>query len=65
MPIELEAAIINSLKNFEHSNDQPMLYSTDVHKLGEVIIPFVKTQMDKAREMMQYQEVRQQLTLDL
>ena len=65
MPIELESAIINSLTNFEYSNDQPMLYSTDVHKLGEVIIPFVKTQMDKAREMMQYQEARQQLTLDL
>ena len=56
MPIELQSAIINSLKNFEMSNEQPKLYSTDVHNLGQVIIPFVKSQLDKARVMLQNKE---------
>ena len=53
MPIELKLAIDNSIKNFEIANDQPNLFSTEVHSLGEVIISFVGSQLDKAREMMQ------------
>ncbi|MBU0487433.1 MAG: RloB family protein [Bacteroidetes bacterium] len=51
MPVELESAIRNSLKNFETENEQPKLYSTEVHHLGQVIIPFVKHQLDIAKEM--------------
>ena len=51
MPIELEAAINNASKNFETHNSQPKLLSTEVHNLGVVILPFVKIQLDKAKEM--------------
>jgi hypothetical protein len=52
MPVEIETAIINSIKNFHAENGQPVLFSTEVHTLGEVIVPFVKKQLDKAKEMM-------------
>jgi hypothetical protein len=52
MPIELQSAVNNSLKNFEMENEQPKLFSTAVHNLGLVIIPFVKSHLDKAKEMM-------------
>ncbi len=51
MPIELASAIENALINFEVENDQPKLYSTEVHNLGLVILPFVKIQLDKSKEM--------------
>lgn len=51
MPIELESAINNSLINFEIENEQPKLYSTEVHILGRVIHSFVKNQLDIAKEM--------------
>lgn len=51
MPIEMETAITNSLQNFSIENNQPTLYSTEVHNLGQVIIPFVKDQLEKARLM--------------
>ncbi len=49
MPIEIETAIKNSLSNFEVENEQPSLFSTEVHNLALVIIPFVKGQLEKAR----------------
>jgi len=52
MPIEIENAIMNSKSNFQTENNQPALYSTEVHLLGDVIVPFIKTQLDKAKEMM-------------
>lgn len=52
MPIEIENAIVNSKANFQIKNEQPNLYSSEVFYLGEVILPFVKVQIDKAREMM-------------
>ena len=51
MPIELESAIKNSLKNFEIENEQPKLYSTEVHVLGQVIHAFVGNQLEKAKQM--------------
>ena len=51
MPIELESAINNSLINFEIENEQPKLYSTELHILGRVIHSFVKNQLDIAKEM--------------
>jgi hypothetical protein len=51
MPIELERAIENSMKNFEVENNQPKLYSTELHNLGLIILPFIKVQLDKSKEM--------------
>ena len=51
MPVELQLAIDNALKNFESENNQPKLFSTEMHNLGKVILPFVKIQLDKAKEM--------------
>jgi hypothetical protein len=52
MPIEIESAIKNAMANFNTNNGQPSLYSTEVFELGKVILPFVKEQIDKAKEMM-------------
>lgn len=51
MPLELENAIENSIKNFEIENNQPRIHCTEVHKLGLVILPFVKEQLDKSKKM--------------
>lgn len=51
MPIELITAITNSKINFEYENDQPKVYSTEVHNLGEIIFSFVNTQLQKAKDM--------------
>lgn len=51
MPIELKFAIKNSLENFEIENEQPKLYSTEVHVLGQVIHSFVQNQLEKAIQM--------------
>jgi hypothetical protein len=51
MPIELKLAIENSVKNFEIENQQPNKYSTEMHNLGLVILPFVETQLEKAKNM--------------
>ncbi len=53
MPIELSAAIENSINNFESTNNQPKLYSTEVHLLGQIVLPFVKDKLKIAKEMMQ------------
>jgi len=52
MPVELKSAIENSIKNFEIENNQPKIFSTQVHSLGETIISFVGNQLEKAKEMM-------------
>lgn len=57
MPIELTTAIENSTKNFNITNNQPNLFSTEVHNLGKVIISFVGKQLDKARQMMKDQQL--------
>lgn len=51
MPIELEKAIENSIKNFEVENNQPKIYSTELHNLGLIILPFIKEQLDKSKKM--------------
>jgi hypothetical protein len=51
MPVALENAICNSEANYVIENDQPILYTTEVHKLGNVILPFVKNQLLKAKKM--------------
>jgi len=53
MPVELKSAIANSVKNFEMNNNQPAVFSTQVHNLGDVIVSFVGSQLDKAKEMTQ------------
>ncbi|MBC7488392.1 MAG: RloB domain-containing protein [Cytophagaceae bacterium] len=52
MPIEIQSAMTNSLTNFETENDQPKLFSTEVHNLGQIIIPFVADQLAKAKGML-------------
>lgn len=47
MPIELKSAITNSEKNYTSENDQPKVYSTQVHRLGKVILEFVGSQLDR------------------
>ncbi len=51
MPVLIESAINNSLINFETENSQPKLYSTELHKLGKVILHFVKEQLLKSIAM--------------
>jgi len=49
MPIEIEAAITNSVTNYsEEKNCQPSLYSTQVHELGKVIYQFIKNELNNA-----------------
>lgn len=52
MPVELEVAIHNAKMNCQLEYGQPIMYATEVFSLGEVILPFVKVQLDKAKEMM-------------
>lgn len=42
-PALIENAIINAKKNYNEVNGEPDLYSTEVYKLGELILPFVKS----------------------
>lgn len=42
-PAQIENAIINAEKNYKEVNGEPDLYSTEVYKLGELILPFVKS----------------------
>jgi hypothetical protein len=43
MPAKMEEAINNAKMNFNTINGEPDLYSTEVYKLGETILPFVKS----------------------
>ena len=52
-PVEIETAMANAAQNFELEHEQPTLYSTDVFRLAKIILPFVKNQLDKAKEMME------------
>lgn len=51
MPIQIEIACENSYKNFISVNNQPDLYSTDLHNLGKVILSFIKEHLDKAKSI--------------
>lgn len=42
-PALIENAIGNAKKNYKEVNGEPDLYSTEVYKLGELILPFVKS----------------------
>lgn len=55
-PVEIQSAIKNSVKNFEIENEQPKLYSTEVHNLGLIITSFVNEQLEKAKEIIRNQE---------
>lgn len=53
MPIEIDTAISNSVSNFElGENKQPALYSTDLYRIGNVIISFIQNELIKAKEKM-------------
>lgn len=52
MPFEISSAIENSRNNFQSEKSQPDLYSTEVHLLGMVILPFVESQLKLCRERM-------------
>lgn len=41
-PAKIDSAINNASANYEECNDAPVLYCTEVFKLGKVIYPFVK-----------------------
>lgn len=41
-PAKIESAINNASAIYEEYNDAPVLYTTEVFKLGKVIYPFVK-----------------------
>lgn len=45
-PVYIETAIANSKINFSFSNNQPDPLSTEVHVLGEKILPLVKPDID-------------------
>jgi hypothetical protein len=47
MPLEIQQATINAEKNFENTNGQPTIYSTEVFNLAKQIIYFTKTQLDQ------------------
>lgn len=47
MPLDIEKALNNAKSNFESKNNQPKLYSTEVYKLAEEIVSFVKPQLDE------------------
>lgn len=47
MPIEIQKATISAENNFEISNGQPGLYSTEVYSLAKLIISFTKSQLDQ------------------
>lgn len=51
MPIELETACKNSRDTFVSVNDQPDLYSTEVHHIGDMILGFIGEQLNKAKSM--------------
>jgi len=46
MPLMIQTAVINSELIFEYENDQPKLYSTEVYRLGKLIVQFTKAQID-------------------
>lgn len=50
-PVEIEIAIENTQSNFESMSNQPSLYSTEVYKLGQIILSFVKPELDKIKKM--------------
>ena len=57
MPVEIEKAIENSGRNFQINQDnQPSVYSTEVFKLGVVIVSFVKKQLYIVRKMIMVDE---------
>jgi hypothetical protein len=47
MPLTIQSAIDNSKSNFKISGIQPALYTTEVFKLGELIISFIKDEINK------------------
>lgn len=47
--VHLERAIDNSNKNFSLDDGKPALFSTEVHLLGEIILDFVKSNLDKLK----------------
>lgn len=51
MPIEISSAINNSSNNLDIENNQPKLFSTEVHNLGKIIIDFVGDQIEMAKNM--------------
>lgn len=50
MPLEIQNASNIAERNFEISNNQPDLYSTEVFHLANQIIKFTKTQLDQCLE---------------
>jgi hypothetical protein len=44
-PKDLNNAIQNAEQNYQESNEQPELYSTQVFELGKSILPFVKSKL--------------------
>ncbi|WP_131536764.1 RloB family protein [Pedobacter nototheniae] len=53
IPIHLEAAIKNSLTNFDLDKENKVgLFSTEMHNLGAIILSFVGEQLIKAEKMM-------------
>ncbi|RZJ35832.1 MAG: RloB domain-containing protein [Chryseobacterium sp.] len=59
-PLYLPAAINNSLTNFETDNGFPVLYTTAIHELGNVILPFISEQLQKAEKMIAAQKAASQ-----
>lgn len=54
-PIEIETAIKNSKNNHELKDNQPNLFSTEVHFLAEIILSFVKIQLTKLKLMIKHE----------
>lgn len=46
MPIAIQSAILNSETHYEEVENQPVVYATEVFKLGKVILPYIKDALD-------------------
>ena len=46
MPVEIQTAIVNAESNFVIENNQPRYLSTEVFKLGKVLLPYIKHPLD-------------------
>ncbi|TWW00991.1 RloB family protein [Chitinophaga pinensis] len=46
MPVAIQSAILNAEQHYEEEGSQPVIYTTEVFKLGKVILPYIKEALD-------------------
>jgi len=45
-PVYIQTAVINSEHNFEHEDNEPKHFSTNLHELAKQILPMIKDELD-------------------